>query len=330
MLHQAHIEPLSRLVDTLRNENRGQVPDFDPLDGGVKAQMLFIMEKPGPMTDPDKDGPSGSGFISRDNNDPTAEALFCFMREAEIDRRQTVLWNAIPWWNNDIQVYSQEWKDGLSCIDMLLDILPCLQVVVLVGKKAEKARKSLEARGLKVFISAHPSPQTRGLHPELWRAIPDIWREAATELARLSEDDARYGRAIASRSVFPTQRQFELRDVQLSAQVANCSPSGTDVSDHRLDLVISLDPFEFQISHDETNYTQFERSLINDLEAIARACRYASQDHLICAIAYVCACYRAIQTAEISITSNPAWNGTGSMTSKISLDSAALEHLREN
>ena len=40
-----------------------EVPDFDPLDGGVEARALFLFEKPGRMTA----GQSGSGFISRDN-----------------------------------------------------------------------------------------------------------------------------------------------------------------------------------------------------------------------------------------------------------------------
>ncbi len=30
------------------------VPDFDPLVGGVAAGALFVLEKPGPMTDADR------------------------------------------------------------------------------------------------------------------------------------------------------------------------------------------------------------------------------------------------------------------------------------
>jgi hypothetical protein len=50
------------------------VPDFDPLDGGVNAQVLFLLEKPGPMAAEDGKR-AGSGFISRDNDDGTAEAI---------------------------------------------------------------------------------------------------------------------------------------------------------------------------------------------------------------------------------------------------------------
>ena len=46
----------------------------------------------------------GSGFISRDNDDPTAEASFRFYREAGVERRQSVVWNVIPGWNSTIKV----------------------------------------------------------------------------------------------------------------------------------------------------------------------------------------------------------------------------------
>src|SRR4051794_18782447 len=39
-----------------------EFPDFDPLDGGVNADMLFLFEKPGRMT---SEVGKGSGFISR-------------------------------------------------------------------------------------------------------------------------------------------------------------------------------------------------------------------------------------------------------------------------
>jgi hypothetical protein len=77
-----------------------EVPEFDSLDGGVDARVLFLFEKPGPMT-AEGNGANrrvGSGFISRNNDDPTAEATFTFMRQANLPRKLTILWNVIPWW----------------------------------------------------------------------------------------------------------------------------------------------------------------------------------------------------------------------------------------
>src|ERR1019366_4921133 len=75
MLHHPHIAPLTAYAARLLQRGLGEVPEFDPFDGGVDAQVLFLFEKPGPMTV----GGDGSGFISRNNDDPTAEATFEFM-----------------------------------------------------------------------------------------------------------------------------------------------------------------------------------------------------------------------------------------------------------
>mgnify|MGYP001765120915 CR=1 FL=1 len=182
LLKLPHMCPLTDMVDELRAEERGYVPDMDPLDGGVGARLLFLMEKPGPMTAPREAGKQGSGFISRDNDDQTAAAIFGFMNASRIPRDQTLLWNAIPWWNGTIRITPQEWRDGLSRLEALTALLPDLRGVVLVGKKAERARAFLTERGLSVWASAHPSPRNRAAYPARWNAIPEIWSEAARSI----------------------------------------------------------------------------------------------------------------------------------------------------
>jgi len=58
-LRHAHIAPLAAFVDELRATAGPQasIPDFDPWDGGVYAQVLFLLEAPGSKA-------VGSGFIS--------------------------------------------------------------------------------------------------------------------------------------------------------------------------------------------------------------------------------------------------------------------------
>jgi hypothetical protein len=176
MLHEPHIEPLTAYVAKLRKRGYGDVPEFDPLDGGIGAEVLFLFEKPGPMTA--KGGTRvGSGFISRNNDDPTAEATFEFMERAGIPRKVTVTWNLIPGWNGTRKVTGQELRDGLSCIEELIRLLPKLRAVVLVGKHAAKAEVRLKANHphLKVLNSAHPSPLVRASNRELWESIPHKW-----------------------------------------------------------------------------------------------------------------------------------------------------------
>lgn len=178
MLRDPHIAPLTDYAESLRRPDIG-VPCFDPLDGGTNAKILFLLEKPGPMTDPE----GGSGFISRNNDDPTADAIFQFMERAGIDRKLTVLWNVIPGWNKTIKIASDEFKDGRQALPGLLALLPELQVVALVGARAAKARDEIESRGLKVIISDHPSRKVRSIYRERWNAIPEKWRTALDYLA---------------------------------------------------------------------------------------------------------------------------------------------------
>jgi hypothetical protein len=88
---------LKTFADNLRRPGL-EVRDFDPADGGVKAQALFLFEKPGPMTVTGGRGKrTGSGFISRNNDDPTAEAVFNFMHEAAIPARTDHPMERDPW-----------------------------------------------------------------------------------------------------------------------------------------------------------------------------------------------------------------------------------------
>src|ERR1700682_1396185 len=114
MLSLPHVAPLTAYAAKLRLRDSVEVPEFDPLDGGIDALVLFLAEKPGPMTaDGSKFGArSGAGFISRDNDDPSAEATIDFMHKAGIPRKLTVAWNVIPWWNATRKVTGAELRDG--------------------------------------------------------------------------------------------------------------------------------------------------------------------------------------------------------------------------
>lgn len=126
---------------------------------------------------------AGSGFVSRDTDDPTAAAIYAFMGQAGIPRRAMVIWNVVPWWNGTIAVRSAEVRDGLACIRDPLAVLPRLRAVVLVGNRAARAAPLLRDAGLPPFASAHPSPQVRAAFPDRWRAIPDQWRAAYASLS---------------------------------------------------------------------------------------------------------------------------------------------------
>ncbi len=187
MLSLLHVAPLTAFAAKLRERGSVEVPEFDPLDGGIDARALFLFEKPGPMTS-ERGRRTGSGFISRNNDDATAEATFNFMQQAGIPRKTTVIWNVIPWWNGTVTLTGDELVDGVACVVDLISRLPRLGAVVMVGRKAAEALPFLKTTGLALFTSDHPSPRVRARWPDRWKAIPSAWASAWAKV-RGSIDD---------------------------------------------------------------------------------------------------------------------------------------------
>lgn len=179
LLALPHMAPLVKYTAELRQREGVEVPEFDPLDGGVNAQVLFLFEKPGPMTAVEGRR-AGSGFISRNNDDPTAEATFNFMRQACIPRNETVIWNIVPWWNGTRKVTADEIRGGAAAVISLRGYLAKLSAVVMVGKKAARVESYLKNTGLELFRSDHPSPLVRAKLRSRWDAIPSEWAKCQT------------------------------------------------------------------------------------------------------------------------------------------------------
>lgn len=177
MLELPHIVALTEFVHDLRAEGLGDVPYFDPMDGGVEATSLFLLEKPGPMA-------SSSGFVSRNNNDKTAHNTYDFMVQAKIDRTTTCLWNTVPGWNGTRKITSTELRQGVDCLHRLFSILANLAVVVLVGKKAQKVAPLIEDKNIAILTSYHPSPINYAAAPENWATIPQEWVKVHNMLGR--------------------------------------------------------------------------------------------------------------------------------------------------
>jgi hypothetical protein len=175
MLFQPHMLPLVAYVERLRQAHDGYVPDFDPLDGGINARILFLFDRPGVKADPSS---GGSGFVSRNNDDPSAAAIFTFMTSAGIPRRETVTWTLVPWRCRTPQTKRGQIAAGLRDLTDLLALLSRLDTVVLSGAAAA-ARPSVSH--LRVIQSDHPSPVIRARYPDRWRNIPITWRQAAQE-----------------------------------------------------------------------------------------------------------------------------------------------------
>lgn len=174
-----HIAPLAEFVQQLRKQVTEKIiPDFDPWDGGIDAEVLYLLEAPGSKA-------CLSGFISRNNPDETAKNFFNLNIEAGIPRNRTVCWNVVPWYLGSgtkiTAAKSNDLEDSLTSFFDLLNLLPKLRAVVLIGRKAEYVSKELERRrpDLKIFRSPHPSPMYCNRAPGNRQNICDVLFQVA-------------------------------------------------------------------------------------------------------------------------------------------------------
>ena len=188
-LYEPHIQPLTVYVERLRARFVDRdIPFFDPWDGGVNAQCLFLLEAPGRNA-------VASGFISRNNDDETAKNFFELNREAGLTRKITATWNIVPWYiGAETKIRAAKKTDiteGLSHFGQVLELFPKLRAVVLLGKKAEQAEMFLSQRApkLKIFRSLHPSP----LAINRWPGDRDQLVEALVDVAEFLSEDRKDG-----------------------------------------------------------------------------------------------------------------------------------------
>jgi uracil-DNA glycosylase len=160
-LHEPHVAPLTRYTEELRSQRPdAAIPCFDPAEAGVNARVLLLLEAPGPRAALER----GSGFVSPDNDDQTAHNMWLLLRDAGIDRsKEVVTWNVVPWYigdGNKIRgARASDLRDGQEAVERLLELLPSLKVVVLLGRKAQSAWRRLRLQALLPTLECpHPSP----------------------------------------------------------------------------------------------------------------------------------------------------------------------------
>lgn len=154
---------INRWVDEVRKRTGETVPYADPVAGsdGVRALMLF--------QDPSEAAQSGSGFISRHNNDPTARNAYEAHELAGVDYSTTLHWNVVPWWASKNPSFPGRTaqNEAPRARPFLLEFLEMISPVVVVvsGGSAQRAWKAATDRGLprissdmEVLACPHPSP----------------------------------------------------------------------------------------------------------------------------------------------------------------------------
>lgn len=118
------------------------MPHVAPLHGGVQARLLWLGSDPGPL--PPTPGRPYEGFLSVENDDAGSARLGALLRRADIDVAETCPWNAYPWYV-DHEPTAAELKAGLEPLRRVMNLLEQLEVLVLLGRLAERGWRSFAA-----------------------------------------------------------------------------------------------------------------------------------------------------------------------------------------
>lgn len=139
------VEPINRLVDDLvADSDRGWMPYVAPTFGGVDAEILLLLQDPGPGT---HEATGGSGFLCLENDDPSADLCATCLDDVGVPASSTTAWNAYPWYlPEQAGLTARHLEVGLEPLHRLLALLPRLQVVLLMGRKAQDSWRRLALR----------------------------------------------------------------------------------------------------------------------------------------------------------------------------------------
>ena len=189
-------EPQVRAINALCDELRLEKPDFSvpyiaPHYGASTAVILALSSNPGPQAS----GATGSGMLSRENNDGSAARMSEIYETVSLTDDQVVPWNAYPWHVHEMYpngLPNNLINDGLDALKRLLDLHPNIQAIVAHGGDAHRSARQFmlkkrfggyaDARGLKTWSTRHTSNRAFILRePEKSIALEgvcEVYREA--------------------------------------------------------------------------------------------------------------------------------------------------------
>ncbi|MFG3616647.1 uracil-DNA glycosylase family protein [Nocardia sp. NPDC047654] len=176
-IEMPHVRALNQLVDRIEADTRSEnLPYIDPLFGGVAAELLFVLKAPEGDADPDL---RDRRFLSWDNDDVGAENFFRTCAATGLDRARCTAWNACPFPITGGAPSRFELGRAEPYTRRMLELLPRLRVVVLLGRPAQRAWQKMSLTGANIHLVHGASPSPPGInHPDNRRSFEAAIRTA--------------------------------------------------------------------------------------------------------------------------------------------------------
>jgi dihydroneopterin aldolase len=121
-----------------------------------------------------------------------------------------------------------------------------------------------------------------------------------------------------------TLATIELRDLQLATAIGTYGPGDVVPDVHLLDLTLTIAPDLVLVESDEMALVLDYDPLIAEIDRVARAQRYETQEYLMTRIVAACAAYPQITAVDICLRKRPVMGGTGSLGVRLRLGAEAL------
>ena len=133
-----NVAPLNEMVRRIRRETGDEtVPWLDPSGAGVDAKVLLLLRDPSNAADPITK--QGTGFISPDNPDRTADNITWLRGQAGLLPSELVHWTAVPWRIADGVSVRDQIRQATPFLKEFVRYLQGLRAVVCMGHDARKA-----------------------------------------------------------------------------------------------------------------------------------------------------------------------------------------------
>ena len=126
----------------------------------------------------------------------------------------------------------------------------------------------------------------------------------------------------------PSQSYVELKDLQIAVQIGTYGPDDVVPDAHLLDLTLTIAPHLVMVPRDEMALEFDYDPLIRQIDALARASHYETQERLMSRIVEACAGYRQIEALNISLRKRPVLSGTGTLGVRLIFDAEGMAALR--
>ncbi|MEX1250339.1 MAG: dihydroneopterin aldolase [Hyphomonas sp.] len=126
----------------------------------------------------------------------------------------------------------------------------------------------------------------------------------------------------------PAYSYVELKDLQIPAMIGTYGPQDVVPDAHLLDLTLTVASHLVMIARDEMALVFDYDPLIRQIEALARADHYETQERLMTRIAEACAGYPQIEALDICLRKRPVLPGTGTLVLRLVVDAKMMAGLR--